>query len=115
MVLVKKIDPGERRSKGGIVLPDTAKNPADRGEVLAVGPGLMNEETGKRIPTDVTVGEMVLVPRYAGTEISVFGEKLFLVPAPEIMADVELEDEEREEHRQKCATTARGLAVGGPG
>ena len=88
MVLVRKLDEGQRKSRGGIILPDTSKNPTDRAVVIAVGPGLINEETGKRIATDVSEGEEVLVPRYSGTEVEIAGEKLWLVPAPEIMADV---------------------------
>lgn len=91
MVLVRKLEEGQRKSKGGIILPDTTKNPVDRATVLAVGPGLINEETGKRIPIDVEKDEEVLVPRYAGSEVTIDGEKLFLVPAPEILAGVEVD------------------------
>lgn len=89
MCLLRKLDEGQRKSKGGILLPDTTKNPVDRAIVLAVGPGLVNEETGKRIATDVEPGETVLVPRYAGSEVTIDGEKLFLVPAPEVLAAVD--------------------------
>lgn len=92
MILLRKLDEGQRRSKGGILLPDTTKNPVDRAVVLAVGPGLINEETGKRIATDVEPGETVLVPRYAGSEVTIDGEKLFLVPAPEILCSIEPEN-----------------------
>lgn len=88
MCLVRKMDEGQRKSKGGIILPDTTKNPTDRAIVLAVGPGLINEETGKRIPIDVVEGEEILVPRYSGTEVTVEGEKLWIVPAPEVLADI---------------------------
>lgn len=104
MCLIRKFDDGLRKSKGGIIIPETTKNPVDFAEVLAVGPGLINEETGKRMPVDVEKGEHVMVPRYAGTEVTVCGEKLVIIPAPEIMAEITSHAE---------PVSASGLCVGG--
>lgn len=66
-------------------------------EILAVGPGLLNQENGKRIPIECEVGETVLLPLHSmhpNAQISVGGEKLFLVPAPDICASVDLDAKE---------------------
>ena len=68
-VLVKPIEK-EERTKSGIYLPDTAKEKPQEGEVLAVGPGKMDED-GKRIPMDLKVGDRVIYAKYGGTEIKV--------------------------------------------
>ncbi len=68
-VLVKPIEK-EERTKSGIYLPDTAKEKPQEGEVLAVGPGKMDED-GKRIPLDLKVGDRVIYAKYGGTEIKV--------------------------------------------
>ena len=86
MVLVELDDKSESRSKGGIILPDSAKNPLEKATVLASGPGLVNEETGKRIPTDVAKNDRVLVPRFCGTDFKYEGKNCRLIPAPEIVA-----------------------------
>ena len=71
----------EETTASGIVLPDTAKEKPQKGKVLAVGDGRMNEETGKRTPLDVAEGDEVLYSKYGGTEIIVDGEDLlFSVP-----------------------------------
>jgi chaperonin GroES len=76
-ILVKRTEE-ETKTKGGIIIPDTAKEKPQKGEVLAVGPGKMGDD-GKRIPLDVKAGDKVLFSKYAGTEIKVDGvEQIFM-------------------------------------
>jgi chaperonin GroES len=81
------IKPSKREevSKGGIVLPDTAKEKPQEGEVVAVGPGKMTDE-GKRIAMDVKVGDIVVYARYAGAELKVDEEELIVVRESDILA-----------------------------
>ena len=74
------IKPSKREevSKGGIVLPDTAKEKPQEGEVVAVGPGRMNDE-GQRMAMDVKVGDIVIYAKYAGTELRIDDEELIVV------------------------------------
>ena len=72
-------------SKGGIVIPDTAKEKPQEGEVVAVGPGKMTDE-GKRIAMDVKVGDIVVYARYAGTELKIDQEELVVVRESDILA-----------------------------
>ncbi len=83
--LVVKPIAREEVTKGGIVLPDTAKEKPQEGEVLAAGPGRMTED-GKRIPMDVKVGDIVLYSKYGGTEIKVEGEELIILRESDILA-----------------------------
>jgi chaperonin GroES len=75
----------EEVSKGGIVLPDTAKEKPQEGEVVAVGPGKMTDD-GKRIAMDVKVGDIVVYARYAGTELKIDDEELIVVRESDILA-----------------------------
>jgi len=83
--LVVKPMAREEITKGGIVLPDTAKEKPQEGEILAVGPGKMAED-GKRIAMDVKVGDIVLYAKYGGTEIKVDGEDLIILRESDILA-----------------------------
>jgi chaperonin GroES len=83
-VLVRPIE-REEVTKGGIVLPDTAKEKPQEGEVLAVGDGRLSED-GKRIPLDVKVGDIVIYAKYGGTEIKVEGEELIILRESDILA-----------------------------
>jgi chaperonin GroES len=83
--VVIKPSPREEVSKGGIVLPDTAKEKPIEGKVIAVGPGSMSDD-GKRIPLDVKVGDIVLYAKYAGTEIKEDGEELIILRESDILA-----------------------------
>ena len=83
-VVVKPIE-REEVTKGGIVLPDTAKEKPQEGEVLAVGPGRLSED-GKRIAMDVKVGDRVIYAKYGGTEIKVEGEELVILRESDILA-----------------------------
>ena len=83
--LVVKPIAREEVTKGGIVLPDTAKEKPQEGEVVAVGPG-RTDETGKRIPIDVKVGDVVLYAKYGGTEIKIEGQELIILREADILA-----------------------------
>lgn len=72
-ILVKRMEE-ETKTKGGIIIPDTAKEKPQRGEVVAVGPGKMGDD-GKRIPLDLKAGDKILFSKYAGTEIKMNGEE----------------------------------------
>ncbi len=83
-VIVKPIE-REERTKSGIVLPDTAKEKPQEGEVLAVGPGRVGED-GKRIPMEIEVGDRVIFAKYAGTEYEVDDEKYLILRESDILA-----------------------------
>ena len=83
-VVVKPIE-REEMTKGGILLPDTAKEKPQEGEVLAVGHGRLSED-GKRIPMDVKVGDIVVYARYGGTEIKVDEDTLMILRESDILA-----------------------------
>lgn len=78
----------EEVTPSGIVLPETAKEKPQKGEVMAVGPGARDED-GKRIAMDVSVGDKVLFAKYAGTEIKVEGDKLLILRESDILAVIE--------------------------
>jgi chaperonin GroES len=86
-VIVKRIDE-ERKSAGGIVIPDTAAEKPDQGEVLAVGKGKKTED-GKLIPVDVKVGDKVLFGKYSGQTVKVKGEELLVMREEDIMGVIE--------------------------
>jgi chaperonin GroES len=83
-VLVKPIEK-EEKTKSGIYLPDTAKEKPQEGEIIAVGPGKY-DETGKRIPMDLKVGDRVIYAKYGGTEIKVEDEELMILRESDILA-----------------------------
>jgi chaperonin GroES len=86
-VVVKPM-PREEMTKTGIVLPDTAKEKPQEGQVIAAGPGRMLDD-GKREPMDVKEGNKVLYAKYAGTEFKIDGEELLIVSQKDILAIVE--------------------------
>ncbi|MCC6776224.1 MAG: co-chaperone GroES [Hyphomicrobiales bacterium] len=86
-IVVKRID-AEEKTKGGIIIPDTAKEKPSQGEVLAVGPG-GRDETGKLIPIDVQVGDRVLFGKWSGTEVKIDGEDLLIMKESDVMGVVE--------------------------
>ena len=86
-VVVNPIEQDEVTS-GGIMLPDTAKEKPQKGEILAVGPGGRND-SGERVELDVKVGDTVLYAKYAGTEIKLDGEKVLVLRESDILAIVE--------------------------
>ena len=83
--VVIKPTPREEMTKSGIVLPDTAKEKPQEGEIIAVGPGAFDTE-GKRMPMDVKVGQKVLYGKYAGTEFKVEDDDLLIVSQKDILA-----------------------------
>ncbi len=86
-VLVKRVSEQEK-TKGGIVLPDTAKEKPQRGEIVAVGEGKLTDD-GKRIPMNVKVGDKVIFAKYAGTEIELDDEEYLLMSESDILAILE--------------------------
>lgn len=86
-VVVKALEQ-EERTRGGIVLPDTAKEKPQRGEVLAVGSGAVLEN-GERRPLEVKAGDRVIFSRYAGTEIKLEGEEVLILSERDILAVIQ--------------------------
>jgi chaperonin GroES len=82
------VRPGEAEETtvSGIVIPDTAKEKPQTGEVLAVGPGRRSDQTGAVIPLDVSVGDTVVYSKYGGTEITVDGEDLLILSGRDVLA-----------------------------
>jgi chaperonin GroES len=85
-VLIKRIDEQEQ-VRGGIIIPDTAKEKPQEAEVVAVGPGKVNDD-GKRVAPDIKVGDKVLVGKYSGSDIKIDGEDYVIVREDEILAVV---------------------------
>lgn len=79
---------GEATTASGLVIPDTAKEKPQQGEVLAVGPGKRSDQTGDLIPVDVAIGDTVVYSKYGGTEIAVAGEDLLILSARDVLATV---------------------------
>ncbi|WPB85098.1 co-chaperone GroES [Sediminicoccus rosea] len=86
-VLVRRIT-AEEKTAGGIIIPDTAKEKPQEGEVLAVGAGTVNEE-GKVRPLDVKAGDRILFGKWSGTEVKVNGEELLIMKESDVMGIVE--------------------------
>ncbi|MBF6618707.1 MAG: co-chaperone GroES [Patulibacter sp.] len=86
-LIVRAIDE-EQTTASGLVLPDTAKEKPQKGEVLAAGEGRWDEDGDKRIPLDVQVGDQVLYSKYGGTEIKVDGEELLVLRESDVLAKV---------------------------
>jgi len=82
------VRPGESEemTASGLVIPDTAKEKPQQGEVLAVGPGRRAENTGDLVPLDVAVGDTVVYSKYGGTEITVDGEDLLILSGRDVLA-----------------------------
>ncbi|MBK7258138.1 MAG: co-chaperone GroES [Ignavibacteriae bacterium] len=85
--VVIKPSPAEEKTKGGIILPDTAKEKPVVGEVVAVGPGKVTED-GKKVAPEVKVGDKVLYGKYSGTEVTVEGEEYLIMREADIFAIV---------------------------
>jgi chaperonin GroES len=84
-VLVKPLD-AEQTTASGLVIPDTAKEKPQEGEVLAVGPGRWDEDGENRVPLDVSVGDKVLYSKYGGTEVKYQGEEYLILSARDVLA-----------------------------
>ncbi|MCY3022335.1 MAG: co-chaperone GroES [Planctomycetota bacterium] len=83
-IVIRRVE-AEEKTAGGIVLPDTAKEKPQKGEVLAVGPGKMLEN-GKRATMEVKVGDMVLFGKYSGSEVKVQGEECLIIRESDLLA-----------------------------
>jgi chaperonin GroES len=87
-VLVRRIE-AEEKTAGGIIIPDTAKEKPQEGEVIAVGPGA-RDETGKLVALDVKVGDRILFGKWSGTEIKLNGEDLLIMKEADVMGVIEM-------------------------
>jgi chaperonin GroES len=86
-VLVRRIEADER-TKGGIIIPDTAKEKPQEGEIVAAGPGA-TDDSGKLIPLDVKVGDRVLFGKWSGAEVKIDGEDLIIMKESDILGVIE--------------------------
>ena len=86
-IVVKSLE-AEQTTASGIVIPDTAKEKPQEGEVLAVGPGRWNEDGDQRVPLDVKVGDKVIYSKYGGTEVKYGGEEFLILSARDVLAIV---------------------------
>ncbi len=86
-VVVRRID-AEAKSAGGIIIPDTAKEKPQEGEIIAVGPGA-RDETGKLVALDVKVGDRILFGKWSGTEVKIDGEDLLIMKESDVMGVIE--------------------------
>ncbi|HEX6420478.1 MAG TPA: co-chaperone GroES [Acidimicrobiales bacterium] len=86
--IVVKPGESEETTASGLVIPDTAKEKPQQGEVIAVGPGKRSEQTGEIIPIGVSVGDTVLYSKYGGTEVTVDGEDVLVLSARDVLAIV---------------------------
>lgn len=86
--IVVRPSEAEETTASGLVIPDTAKEKPQQGEVLAVGPGRRSEQTGDVIPVDVKKGDVVVYSKYGGTEITEKGEDLLILNARDVLAIV---------------------------
>ena len=82
-VVVRRLE-GEEKTKGGIIIPDTAKEKPSQGEIVAVGPG-GRDEAGRVIPIDLKVGDRVLFGKWSGTEVKIDGDDLLIMKESDIM------------------------------
>ncbi|MFQ5966590.1 MAG: co-chaperone GroES [Acidimicrobiia bacterium] len=87
-VIVNSLEEDEAKTPSGLVIPDTAKEKPQLGEVLAVGPGELNDD-GQRVPVDVSVGDTVVYSKYGGTELKYEGEEYLILSARDVLAIVE--------------------------
>src|SRR5947199_6112426 len=84
--IVVRPNESEEKTASGLVIPDTAKEKPQQGEVLAAGPGRRAEQTGEIIPLDVKVGDTVVHSKYGGTEITIAGEDLLILTSRDVLA-----------------------------
>jgi chaperonin GroES len=83
-ILVRRVEE-EEVQRGGIIIPDSAKEKPQQGEVLAVGPGRLNDD-GKRIPLEVKTGDRILMGKYSGTEVKLDGEECLILREDDVLA-----------------------------
>ena len=87
-VIVKRLEEAVAKTKGGIIIPDTAKEKPQQGKVIAVGKGKVNDD-GKLTPLDVKVGDKILFGKYSGSEIKIDGEEHLIMREEDILGVVE--------------------------
>ncbi|MBB3386593.1 MULTISPECIES: co-chaperone GroES [unclassified Rhizobium] len=92
-ILVRRVE-SEEKTKGGIIIPDTAKEKPQEGEVIAVGPGARNE-AGQIQALDVKAGDRILFGKWSGTEIKINGEDLLIMKESDVMGIIEAQAEQR--------------------
>ncbi|MEI1250420.1 co-chaperone GroES [Rhizobium aouanii] len=92
-ILVRRVD-SEEKTKGGIIIPDTAKEKPQEGEVIAVGPGARND-AGQIQPLDVKPGDRILFGKWSGTEIKINGEDLLIMKESDVMGIIEAQTVEK--------------------
>jgi chaperonin GroES len=86
-VVVKRLE-GEEKTKGGIIIPDSAKEKPQEGKIVAVGPGA-RDESGKLVPLDVKAGDRILFGKWSGTEVKVDGDDLLIMKESDVLGIVE--------------------------
>ena len=86
-ILVRRVEENAK-TRGGIIIPDTAKEKPQEGEVIAAGPGVRNDE-GKLTPLDVKVGDRILFGKWSGTEVKIDGEDLIILKESDVLGVVE--------------------------
>jgi len=86
-VVIRRLE-GEEKTKAGIIIPDTAQEKPQEGEVVAVGPGA-RDEAGKLIPVDLKAGDRVLFGKWSGTEVKIDGEELLIMKESDVMGVLE--------------------------
>ena len=86
--IVVRPSEAEEKTASGLVIPDTAKEKPQQGEVLAVGPGRRSEQTGDIIPLDIAVGDTIVYSKYGGTELALEGEDYLILNARDVLAKV---------------------------
>src|SRR6187551_2038664 len=86
-VVVRRIE-AEEKTKGGIIIPDTAKEKPQEGEIIAAGPGA-RDESGKLVPLDVQAGDRILFGKWSGTEVKIDGQEYLIMKESDIMGVVE--------------------------
>ncbi len=86
-IVVKQLE-AEQTTASGLVIPDTAKEKPQEGEVVAIGPGRFNEDGDGRVPMDVAVGDKVIYSKYGGTEVKFSGEDYLILSARDVLAVV---------------------------
>jgi chaperonin GroES len=86
-IVIRRIE-GEEKTKGGIIIPDTAKEKPQEGEVIAVGPGA-RDESGKLVPLDLKAGDRVLFGKWSGSEVKIDGEDLLIMKESDVVGVIE--------------------------
>ena len=100
-ILVKRLDDDEEQKVGGIIIPDTAKEKPQEAEVVAVGPGRLDD--GNRVAPEVKKGDKVLIGKYSGTEVKIDGEEMLILRESDIMAIIESGKSSKKSSKKKAA------------